>query len=243
MEKLALFIGVSLSIGGLISLWGFGFCQHFLSSLKQGVYEDFYFLFPQQNRLSLKNLSCSITTYPFSKKRLFLSIESLFLIIALGAWWADKSLLFALWLSLFFSFLWIVALLDQAYQLIPVSLCQMAWAWGILGIMNDLLTLELKTCIISSIFGAGIFLLTATLGKYFFKKEILGSGDWWLVFAFGAFLKVESLPLLFFIASLLGLGVAWWKKSKTIPFAPSLLLSFIVTLLDQFLLNVVIQPF
>jgi len=67
------------------------------------------------------------------------------------------------------------------------------------------------------------------LSKWFYKKEALGRGDYWLALGIGAYLTIEYLPLFLFIASILGIMTYWISRQPVLPFAPFLCLSLIIT--------------
>ncbi len=73
------------------------------------------------------------------------------------------------------------------------------------------------------------FYIIYHLSKWFYKKEALGRGDYWLALGIGAYLTIAHLPLFLFIACLLGIIVYWISRKPVLPFAPFLCISLIVT--------------
>ena len=67
------------------------------------------------------------------------------------------------------------------------------------------------------------------LSKWFYKKEALGRGDYWLALGIGTYLTIAHLPLFLFIACLLGIIGYWISRKPVLPFAPFLCLSLIIT--------------
>jgi leader peptidase (prepilin peptidase)/N-methyltransferase len=58
--------------------------------------------------------------------------------------------------------------------------------------------------VIGAVVGFGSFALLAVVGKFVFKKEALGMGDWFLLAMIGAFLGWQALLPVIFVGSLLG---------------------------------------
>ena len=73
------------------------------------------------------------------------------------------------------------------------------------------------------------FYIIYHLSKWFYNKEALGRGDYWLALGIGAYLTIEHLPLFLFIACLLGIMAYWISRKPVLPFAPFLCLSLIIT--------------
>ena len=75
----------------------------------------------------------------------------------------------------------------------------------------------------------GVFYIIYHLSKWFYKKEALGRGDYWLALGIGTYLTIAHLPLFLFIACLLGIIGYWISRKPVLPFAPFLCLSLIIT--------------
>ena len=73
-----------------------------------------------------------------------------------------------------------------------------------------------------------VFLYIYHLSKWFYKKEALGRGDYWLALGIGAYL-CRALTTFLFIACLLGIIGYWISRQPVLPFAPFLCLSLIIT--------------
>ncbi len=82
----------------------------------------------------------------------------------------------------------------------------------------------------SVLFTLIIFIVAKILG-YFLKKETMGSGDYYILFALGIIFELQSLVWLLFIASLSGIGAYFLVKKKQMPFVPLLFLATIILVL------------
>ena len=89
--------------------------------------------------------------------------------------------------------------------------------------------LTLSQSLESAVSFFGFFYIIYHLSKWFYKKEALGRGDYWLALGVGTYLTIAHLPLFLFIACLLGIIVYWISRKSVLPFAPFLCLSLIIT--------------
>lgn len=100
---------------------------------------------------------------------------------------------------------------------------------GLFGAHQEFSILTLSQSLESAVSFFGVFYIIYHLSKWFYKKEALGSGDYWLALGIGAYLTIAHLPLFLFIACLLGIIVYWISRKPVLPFAPFLCISLIVT--------------
>jgi len=114
---------------------------------------------------------------------------------------------------LFIALLLTVTLTDLYYRLVPNKILI---AFGV-----PLLLLQPE--IVSAVTGFLFFLVTATFGKFLFKKETIGGGDIKLYFIIGLVLPIQPLLLSVVIASGLALIYVFifcQNKKQEIPFVP-----------------------
>lgn len=107
-----------------------------------------------------------------------------------------------------------------------------------IGFLFATLTGGMRTSLFGILLGAGILLSAAYLGKFFYKKDVMGGGDVKLASMVGAFLGWKYLLLTLFISffsgALVGLILIALKKktmASSIPFGPFISASAILTLI------------
>ncbi|PJG83048.1 prepilin peptidase [Caviibacterium pharyngocola] len=113
----------------------------------------------------------------------------------------------ALWVGCYISLLLTIALIDGLYRLISPALCQQLFALGLLGAFLPTSELELSARLQSAFCGFAAFYGLYYAAKFYYGKEALGRGDYWLMLGLGAFLPAQQLPLLVFIGCMAALGL------------------------------------
>ena len=137
--------------------------------------------------------------------------------------------LFTLWLAITLSLIFVISWLDWHYQLISPTPCLFLFFLGLFGAHQEFSILTLSQSLESAVSFFSVFYIIYHLSKWFYKKEALGRGDYWLALGIGAYLTIEYLPLFLFIASILGIMTYWISRQPVLPFAPFLCLSLIIT--------------
>lgn len=106
------------------------------------------------------------------------------------------------------------------------------------GLAYNFLSNNLMSSLWGLFWGFSILYLIGFFGKLYYKKDVLGGGDILLAAAFGAFLGAEKLILALSLGYLIGalasiILIALKKKNLQdyIPFAPSLVLGALISLL------------
>jgi leader peptidase (prepilin peptidase)/N-methyltransferase len=141
----------------------------------------------------------------------------------------------------------LVSVEDYFYKLIPTIALHFLFGIGLLfSFFNPIFLdksyfLKLFNSIFGAITGGGILFLIGMLGKFFYRKEVIGEGDVKLMLGIGAFVGTERALLSIFIASFLAsvvglILILFKKKSKEmyIPFVPFLsLVSFAVVFIPR----------
>lgn len=137
--------------------------------------------------------------------------------------------LFTLWLAITLNLIFVISWLDWHYQLISPTPCLFLFFLGLFGAHQEFSILTISQSLESAVSFFGVFYIIYHLSKWFYKKEALGRGDYWLALGIGAYLTIELLPLFLFIACLLGIIGYWISRQPVLPFAPFLCLSLIIT--------------
>lgn len=126
--------------------------------------------------------------------------------------------LFACWALL------IIGLADLKYMIIPDQFVIMLAlsAFGFIPFYQSVLQ-----PVVGAAIGGGVMLVTALLGKFIFKKEVMGFGDVKLMASIGVALGVKGTVLVLIGASLcsgiaaaIGLASGRYKKDDAKPFGP-----------------------
>ncbi len=135
--------------------------------------------------------------------------------------------------------LFLLSATDLMYMVIPDQISIPALSFGL--IIDLFLHLSLKLYLIHFVGGAVsgmlIILLIKVIGKAIWKKEVMGSGDIFLMGIIGAYIGIYYiLPTLFWgalLGSIYGIALIIRKKgnrSSMVPFGPFLALGSIVSL-------------
>lgn len=153
-------------------------------------------------------------------------------LISFGAWFlccfiAFEPVLFALWIAIYCSLLFVIALIDWQYRLIPPALCQLLLALALAGAYGRLTPLTVEQSLLSAMAGFSGFYLIYHLAKGYYRQEALGRGDYWLMLGLGGFIPLSQLALMVLLACLGGLTYGLYlrlrsKHVRLIPFAPFL---------------------
>ena len=212
-------------LGGLAGIFVWFYIDRFIPNLQQEIYQNYIELYPENSpifhseKAAIQSQKCGhICLY-------FLGFGLCF--AALCYFLQDE--LFTLWLAITLSLLFVISWLDWHYQLISPTPCLFLFFLGLFGAHQGISTLTLSQSLESAVCFFSVFYIIYYLSKWFYKKEALGRGDYWLALGIGTYLSIEYLPLFLFIACLLGIIVYWISRKPVLPFAPFLCLSLIIT--------------
>lgn len=141
--------------------------------------------------------------------------------------------LHAFWIGGILSLFITISLVDAHYRLISPTLCLWLCALGLLGAWQGLTPLPLALSLQSAVIFFLIFYGLYWLAKWYYRREALGRGDYWLMLGIGSLLPIESFPVVLCIAC--GLGILFFAVSKRLrpteeylPFAPFLCVATLV---------------
>ena len=212
-------------LGGLVGIFVWLYIDRFIPNLQQEIYQNYIELYPENSpifhseKAAIQSQNCGhICLY-------FLGFGLCF--AALCYFLQDE--LFTLWLAITLSLLFVISWLDWHYQLISPTPCLFLFFLGLFGAHQEFSILTLSQSLESAVSFFSIFYIIYYLSKWFYKKEALGRGDYWLALGIGTYLNIEYLPLFLFIACLLGIMAYWISRKPVLPFAPFLCLSLIIT--------------
>jgi leader peptidase (prepilin peptidase)/N-methyltransferase len=144
----------------------------------------------------------------------------------------------------FCSSLIVISFIDLDFQIIPDVITLPGIPIGIIFggflLLNPFmrnLSLGIKSSLIGTFIGFGLFYLIAVVGLHVFKKEAMGGGDIKLMAMVGGFLGWKGVILTTFLGSLsgaiVGVLVILFKgkeRGSRIPFGPFLALGSVITL-------------
>lgn len=206
------------------------YIKHFMTNLKREVFDNFQEVFPlyTPNINAQQKLDCS----RFQSKE-FCSIYWLFLLF-IGAlesfYYYFHSLEIAIWFGLFFTCTVIIFIIDYSYQLIPINFCQLLFSCILIGDYFNFLPFTIEQSLFNGGLGFLCFYCLYYFSKWFYKKEAIGRGDYWLVLALTMIVPPFQLSLFVFIACLLALFYVFflrWQGNYNyyISFGPFLILS------------------
>lgn len=142
----------------------------------------------------------------------------------------------------FISSLLIVAFVDFEHQVIPdeVSLAGILFALIFCFVFPEVLDevnprLALANSVLGLLGGGVMIYLTATIGRFVFKREAMGGGDIKLMAMIGAFLGLRLVIIAYFVAPILaapiGITLKLTKKADVIPYGPFLALASLIVML------------
>lgn len=223
----------SVLLGGILGIGLWVYVEGFIERLQKDIYHNYAELFPQ-NPPHFQPHFAAIQGKKCGHFRDYFCFGGglLFLLNI-----ASNNPLFALWLSITLMLLWAIVWLDWQYQLISSMPCLCLVALGFWGADQGFSALTLEESLQSAVGFFLIFYGIYWLAKWHYKKEALGSGDYWLALGIGSYLPLERLPLFLLIACLLGIAFAliFRQRKDFLPFAPFLCSStFVVWLLDYY---------
>jgi leader peptidase (prepilin peptidase)/N-methyltransferase len=197
------------------SLWGRSRCQNCNKTI------NWYYNIPILSWVYLKgrckNCSSKISIqYPL--------IELLTLIIFILVFYKNGFNLDSLTISLIFSLLIVLSMIDYYIQAVPDSINLLALTLGLfLGDFTSTLS--------SILMAAGGFTLLRFYVSFIIQKEAMGEGDIILAGTMGAILGVPNILIAIFLSSLLALPFAYiaHKRDLAIPFIPFLATATLIT--------------
>ena len=220
-------------LGGLAGIFAWLYIDRFIPNLQQEIYQNYIELYPE-NRYLFHSKKAAIQSQKCG--HIFLYFLGFGLCFAALCYFLQDEL-FTLWLAITLSLLFVISWLDWHYQLISPTPCLFLFFLGLfgahqefsIGAHQEFSILTLSQSLESAVSFFGVFYIIYYLSKWFYKKEALGRGDYWLALGIGAYLTIAHLPLFLFIACLLGIIGYWISRKPVLPFAPFLCLSLIIT--------------
>ena len=192
-------------LGGLAGIFAWLYIDRFIPNLQQEIYQNYIELYPESSpifhseKAAIQSQKCG---------HIFLYFLGFGLCFAVLYYFLQDEL-FTLWLA--------------------ITLCLLLFFLGLFGAHQEFSILTLSQSLESAVSFFGVFYIIYHLSKWFYKKEALGRGDYWLALGIGTYLTIAHLPLFLFIACLLGIIVYWISRQPVLPFAPFLCLSLIIT--------------
>ena len=212
-------------LGCFAGIFTWLYIDRFIPNLQQEIYQNYIELYPENNSIfhsekaAIQSQKCG---------HIFLYFLGFGLCFAVLCYFLQDEL-FTLWLAITLSLLFVISWLDWHYQLISPTLCLLLFFLGLFGSQQEFSVLTLSQSLESAVSFFSVFYIIYHLAKWFYKKEALGRGDYWLALGIGTYLTIAHLPLFLFIACLLGIIVYWISRKTVLPFAPFLCISLIVT--------------
>lgn len=163
-------------------------------------------------------------------------IELATALIAIGAYAAHGWTLETLWITAAAPFLVSLTAIDLKHYILPNQLVAILGGIGILRLLIQFQEAFLPYITGALVYSLGLFITGLILSRIL-KKESLGFGDVKLFAVCGLWLGLSNLPLFLILCGIFGvvLGFIWARINgkQIFPFAPAILLSFLVILLMQ----------
>ncbi len=218
----------SFFLGGVFGVALWLYISGFITRLQGDIYNNYIELFPQNCPQFQPHFAAIQQKKSGHILGYFLITGLIFALITA----IIKNPLFALWLGCTIILLWTIAYLDWQYQLISPTPCLWLLALGLFGTIQSLSPLTLVQSLQSAVIFFFVFYGIYQLAKWYYQKEALGQGDYWLALGIGSYLPAECLPLFLLIACLLGIlfAILFKRKDRFLPFAPFLCVSILVVL-------------
>ena len=143
-------------------------------------------------------------------------------------------LLHFLFFSLFVFSLIVIFVIDLYHRIIPDRL---TYPGMVLGLLFNGFQFQIVPSLIGLIGGGGFLYIVMTVGRWIYKKEVMGGGDVKLAAMLGSFLGGTGVAVSLFLAFLLGslaggLLIVFGRlnRSSFIPFGPFIVLGALITL-------------
>jgi leader peptidase (prepilin peptidase)/N-methyltransferase len=131
----------------------------------------------------------------------------------------------------------VIFFIDLHHRIIPDRI---TYPGIILGILYNLLQLQILPSIIGILGGGGFLYLVMTLGRWIYKKEVMGGGDVKLAAMIGSFLGGSDVALTLFLAFFIGSLVGGFlilfgrlNRASFVPFGPFIVAGALLTLFYQ----------
>ncbi|OOF71047.1 prepilin peptidase [Rodentibacter caecimuris] len=204
--------------GGISGLIVHRYATEFIPNLQRDIYQSYIECYPE----SPPNFDPKKAAFQPKKCGHFFLYFFFFSILAVSLYSLLQHPALSLWLFIICTICLLIGLLDWYYQLIPTELCLILFFIGLFGAEQQFSSQPLVESLQSAVIFWGTFYLIYHLAKYFYRREALGRGDYWLMLGLGTFLKIEQLPTFLFLACGFGIIVALLIRCRSIPFAPCL---------------------
>jgi len=173
-------------LGGLAGIFAWLYIVRFIPNLQQEIYQNYIELYPE-NRPIFHSEKAAIQSQKCG--HIFLYFLGLGLCFA-ALYYFLQDELFTLWLAITLSLIFVISWLDWHYQLISPTPCLFLFFLGLFGAHQKLSILTLSQSLESAVSFFGVFYIIYHLSKWFYKKEALGRGDYWLALHFSYSLPV-----------------------------------------------------
>ncbi|HDR1021578.1 TPA: prepilin peptidase [Pasteurella multocida] len=205
---------VFIFAGGLTGYWVYFQFKYFAIQVTNEVYQAYYSLFEQTVNVEERQITeLSSPLKPIKCGRFFtffIGFVSWFLL----CYWLFEEAWQSGYVALYLSVLFCIAVLDLHYQLIAPQFCQSLFALGVAGAWFNITEQTLEETLFSAFIGFTTFYLIYQLGKFAYKKEVLGRGDYWLMLGLGSAIHWQYFPVLVLFACLAGLVYTYVVKRK-----------------------------
>lgn len=137
--------------------------------------------------------------------------------------------------SIFFMSLFVLFCLDFKCFLLPDGINYFLLWLGILTALNQVSinNLSISSSIYGAVTGYMMLYIIALAGKFLFKKEAMGNGDFKLMAALGAFVGVKGVIFTVFASPFIGIPTYLLfkllkKNTDMIPYGPSLIIAAVI---------------
>ncbi|MGC7589625.1 prepilin peptidase [Bisgaard Taxon 46] len=205
---------VFIFAGGLAGYWVYFQFKHFATQVTNEVYQAYHNLFESTVNVEERQITELSSPLKAIKCGRFFAFFIGFVSWFLLCYWLFEEVWQSGYVALYLSVLFCIAVLDWHYQLIAPQFCQGLFVLGMVGAWFNITAQTLEEALCSAFIGFATFYLIYQLGKFAYKREVLGRGDYWLMLGLGSAIHWQYFPVLVLFACLVGLVYAYGMKIK-----------------------------